>query len=91
MTKTAIIEYNAADEPLLQMFFLKISVQFKDPEPKQKKLSKKSQRLLKEMGEAIEECKAMHRGEIQPTGTVEQLFEEIKQIAADATKKSQTV
>ena len=42
MTKTAIIEYNEADEPLLQLFFLKISVQFKAPKPKKKKLSKKA-------------------------------------------------
>ena len=91
MTKTAIIEYNEADEPLLQMFFLKISVQFKDPEPQKKKLSKKSQKLLREMGEAIEECQAIHRGEIKPTSTVEQLFEELKQIAANENRKSQTV
>ena len=41
MIKTAIIEYNEADEMLLQIFFLKISVKFKDPAPKKKKRTKK--------------------------------------------------
>ena len=41
MIKTAIIEYNEADEMLLQIFFLKISVKLKDPAPKKKKRTKK--------------------------------------------------
>ena len=91
MIKTAIIEYNEADEMLLQIFFLKISVKFKDPAPKKKKRTKKQQKFAKEFREALDETQAMIRGDIKPTGTVEQLFEEINQIADNETRKHQTV
>ena len=81
MTKTAIIEYNEADEMLLQIFFLKISVKFKDPAPKKKKWTKKQQQFAKEFREALEESEAIARGEKKPSKTYEQHLVELKAIS----------
>ena len=78
MTKTAIIEYNEADEALIQLLFLKISVKFK--KTKKVKLSKK-ERFAKEFREALEECNAIHRGERKPVKTYEQFKAELKAIS----------
>jgi hypothetical protein len=103
MTKTAIIEYNEADETFLQLFFIKLSVTFKkqgkvsDPSDfienneVLKKLSKKSKRLLRDMQEAVKECDALARGEIVQETTYEEFLAELKQIAENENRTHQTV
>ena len=91
MTKTAIIQYNEADETLLQLFFQKLKVHFTEStETVDKmpyinpKLSKKSQKLLRDMHHSILEAQAMARGEQEPVTTIEQLFADLKQIADES-------
>lgn len=100
MTKIAVIEYNEVDEALLQLFFQKLSVTFtktSDPvldriesNPKLKKLSKKSKKLLVDMHYAIQECEAMSKGEIEPEQTYQEYLAELKSIA-NANRALETV
>lgn len=97
MTKTAIIQYNEADETLLQLFFQKLKIHFtQSTETVDKmpyinpKLSKKSQKLLRDMHHSILEAQAMARGEIQAEQTYEEYLIELKQIA-DANRTYETV
>lgn len=96
MTKTAIIEYNEADETLLQLFFEKLRVKvkatfdidngFEDPQKltdffKKHKLSKKNKQFFRELYDSLQECYAIERGEIEPEQTYEEYLTELKAIA----------